>query len=193
MSYSQGDEEQYILQAVGKRKGRFLDIGAWHPKNLSNTRALYERGWSGLLIEPSPEPFLVLLREYGNDDRIQLLCGAVGVNNAITRFHASSDALTTSSDASYERWKEVGGFYGSFYAPALSIPAILNRFGAFDFVSIDAEGSSVDLFHALLATSMRPDCICVEYDLRNEECIEAGARGGYKALYVSSENVVFGL
>lgn len=194
MSYSQGDEEKFILEAVthvAPETGRFLDIGAWHPVNLSNTRELFLRGWSGVLVEPSPEPFLVLLREYGKNHRIQLLCAAAGLDNSITRFHATSDALTTSSEESYERWKEVGGFYGSFYAPQLTFSQIIDRFGQFDFVSIDAEGSSVDLFHALLATEMRPACICVEYDFRSEECMEAAAREGYRMLYVSGENVVF--
>lgn len=194
LSYSQGDEEKYILQAVKsieREHGRFLDIGAWHPTNLSNTRALFERGWSGVMVEPSPEPLLVLLREYGNEDRIQLLSGAVAVDRSITRFHATSDALTTSSEESYERWKGVGGFYGSFYVPVITIPEILHSFGEFDFVSIDAEGSSVDLLHALLATEMRPACICVEYDFRSEECMEAAASKGYRMLYTSSENVVF--
>lgn len=194
MSYSQGEEERYILQAVASLTsvGRFLDIGAWHAKNLSNTRALFEKGWAGVMVEPSPEPFLGLLREYGKEDRIQLLAAGVGVDNLIARFHATSDALTTSSEENYQRWKEVAGFYGSFHAPLLTIPQIIEHFGVFDFVSIDAEGSSVDLFHALLATEMRPACICVEYDFRSEECMEAGAKEGYRMLYTSSENVVFG-
>lgn len=32
--------------------GFFLDIGAWHPVKLSNTKALEEAGWSGVCIEP---------------------------------------------------------------------------------------------------------------------------------------------
>ena len=61
--YSQRDEEKYILEAFdGKTDGRFLDIGAWHPTVFSNTRALIEMGWSGVMIEPSPGPFLNIVR-----------------------------------------------------------------------------------------------------------------------------------
>jgi FkbM family methyltransferase len=143
------------------------------------------------MIEPSPEPFLGLLREYGNEDRIQLVCGAVGLDRSITRFHATADALTTSDEGNFDRWRSAGGFYGSFYAPRITIPEIVSRFGDFDFVSIDAEGSSVDLLHALLATEMRPACICVEYDARSEECMESAAGRGYQLLYTSAENAVF--
>lgn len=192
MSYSQTEEERYILQAVsGVGVGRFLDIGAWHPKNLSNTRALYEHGWAGVMVEPSPEPFLGLLREYGNEDRVSLVNGAIGVKRAIARFHATADALTTSSETNYELWKKVGGFYGAFHAPLITLPEILRHFGEFDFVSIDAEGTSVDLMHELLATEMRPVCLCVEYDARGQECMDAGARAGYRVIYTSAENVVF--
>lgn len=194
MSYSQGEEEKHIRQALAAftTDGRFLDIGAWHAKSLSNTRALFERGWSGVMVEPSPEPFLNLLREYGLNHQIQLVCGAVGVDHLITRFYASSDALTTSNEENYERWQAVGGFYGSFYVPVITISDIIERFGDdFDFVSIDAEGNSVDLFHALLATDMRPKCICVEHDSRSDECMAAAAGKGYRLLYTSGENMVF--
>lgn len=196
MSYSQNEEEKYILQALiplfdPALSPRFLDIGAWNAKDLSNTRALFERGWSGVLIEPSPEPFLGLLREYGLNPQIQLVCGAVGVEHSITSFYASSDALTTSNEANYERWKSSGGFYGSFNVPVITIPDIIDRFGEFEFVSIDAEGESVDLFHALLATEMRPKCICVEYDSRAGECSAAAAGRGYRMIYSSAENMVF--
>lgn len=196
MSYSQNEEEKYILQALlpafdDSISPRFLDIGAWNAKDLSNTRALFERGWSGVMIEPSPEPFLGLLREYGLNPQIQLVCGAVGVDRSITKFYASSDALTTSSESNYERWKPSGGFYGSFNVPVITIQEIIDRFGEFEFVSIDAEGNSVDLFLALLATEMRPKCICVEFDQRAEECDKAAAANGYRIIYSSAENMVF--
>jgi hypothetical protein len=42
--------------------GTVLEIGAWHPTDKSNSRALIERGWSATLIEPSPGPMLNLMR-----------------------------------------------------------------------------------------------------------------------------------
>ena len=57
-SYSQYGEDRAIVELFGDHVGRFLDIGAWHPTVFSNTRALFERGWSGVMVEPSPCPFL---------------------------------------------------------------------------------------------------------------------------------------
>jgi hypothetical protein len=193
VSYSQNEEEKYILQAVARiQPGHFLDIGAWNAKDLSNTRALFEKGWSGVLVEPSPEPFLGILKEYGKEDRIELLLAGVGRNSAITRFHATADALTTSNVEQFEKWKGTGGFYGSFHAPIVTVKDIFDRFGRADFVSIDAEGSSVDLLHDVLASDMDPLCICVEYDNRNQEAIDAATAKGYTVLYTSAENLVLG-
>ncbi len=60
--YSQNDEERVILELVGDGKGRFLDIGAFDGVMFSNTRALVERGWCGICVEPNPFTFLKLLK-----------------------------------------------------------------------------------------------------------------------------------
>lgn len=193
VNYSQSEEQAHILEAVGHlATGRFLDIGAFHPTSLSNTRALFELGWEGVLVEPSPEPFAALLREYGTDPRITLLCAAAGIKSDIVRFHATADAVTTSSEESYLKWQKVGGFYGTFYAPVVPLVDILTKFGAFDFVSIDTEGTSTDLFAELLRLPMRPQCICVEHDGRLLECHMYAAAAGYSCVYQSSENGVYG-
>ena len=196
VNYSQGEEQKHILEHAGD-SGRFLDIGAWHAKNLSNTRALYERGWSGVLVEPSPEPFLGLLKEYGEDERISLVCACVGGVETLAQFHASADALSTSSQENFEKWRAVGGFYGRFYSPRVELDYLMERFGEFDFVSIDAEGSSVQIFGDLLCLPRfidgigLPKCICVEHDGRNAETLLMATAAGYREVYFSGENQVF--
>jgi len=63
--YSQFHEQIAILNALNpspETPGRFLDIGAFDPITFSNTRALVELGWSGVMIEPAPGPMIELLR-----------------------------------------------------------------------------------------------------------------------------------
>ena len=65
MSYSQYGEDQIIAAEFLRQESAhrfFLDIGAWHPTIFSNTRLLIEQGWSGVIIEPSPGPFMNLMR-----------------------------------------------------------------------------------------------------------------------------------
>ena len=55
VSYSQFGEDLALINLIGDRTGRYLDIGAHHPSRFSNTRLLYERGWSGVNVEANPE------------------------------------------------------------------------------------------------------------------------------------------
>lgn len=195
MSYSQYDEEKHILEAVaGHNQGRFMDIGAWHATQFSNTRALYERGWSGVLIEPSPEPFLGLLKEYGEDPRIALIHAAVGFERSLLKFHATADAVSTTDEASYRKWKDAAKFDGVFYTPVVPLEDIVTQFGGdFGFVNFDAEGISVDLFCRFLAIGQRPKCVCVEHDDRIVECVQHAQAAGYRQVHLNGTNVVFAL
>jgi FkbM family methyltransferase len=191
IDYSQGGEQAAILAACNKADGSFLDIGAWCPKALSNTRALYELGWSGVMIEPSPGPVKALIEEYGKDPKIKVIAGAVGLDRHMVRMTVSDDALTTSELPNVERWKETGGFYGEFWVPQFTLGEILFQFGGFDFVNIDTEGTSFAIFKELLATQMRPRCICVEHDGKMLEVSMAATSAGYKLAFVTGENAVF--
>ena len=190
-NYSQSDEQKAILAAFdGYPKGRFLDIGAYHPEVFSNTRALYELGWSGVMFEPSPEPFRVLKEEYGRSRRIELVQKAVATKEGKLTLHITKDAVSTSDPKHFEKWKAAGGYYGTEEVDAVTIQGILNQHGGFQFVNIDAEGQSVDLFKQLILSGMQPRCICVEYDDRKQEVLNLAKKAGYKVTYESGENLV---
>lgn len=199
-SYSQYAEQQYILEALGNLPcGKLLDLGAWHATEFSNSRALIESGWDAVLVEPSPEPFLGLLKEYGNNPRVQLVHAAIGAPGFL-KMHATADAVSTSDSKVYERWKIDGGYYGSFWTPTFSLADIFYDFGeTWDFVSIDVEGSSAEVFTEWLATGKRPQCICLEHDQPTTEkfsdCpVATQARAaGYRELYLNGTNVVYSL
>jgi len=191
--YSQFDEEQHIVRALKERHGepgRFLDIGAWNPTCFSNTRALFERGWSGVMIEPSPEPFLNLLKEYGNEPRVQLVCAAMGWEHGLAKIHATADGVSTLSDDFKEKWKGVGGYYGQFWTTVLTWANVFDQFGGFDFINIDAEGISAELFLKLMDTECRPTCICLEHDGRLVEASQRATEQGYRITYSNGTNVV---
>jgi FkbM family methyltransferase len=188
-------EEDFILMSTNRaERKRALDIGAWHPTCFSNSRALIEQGWDAVLIEPSPGPVRNLVMEYGEAGKVQVVSAAVVVEDRIlTSIKITDDGISSEVEANVEKWKEKGKFLGDLWVPAITIEKVLYCFGAFDFVSIDTEGSSVDLLKVLLATGMQPQCVCVEYDNRLAEAqIAAGARG-YKSVYTSNENVVLSL
>lgn len=67
--YSQNREQAVILRNLAGINGTLLDIGANDGITFSNTRALVELGWSGVLVEPSRTAFLKLC---SNMDAIKL-------------------------------------------------------------------------------------------------------------------------
>jgi hypothetical protein len=194
--YSQDHEQVHILKALeGISRGKFLDIGAYHPTELSNTRALYELGWEGVMVEPSPAPMLSLLKEYSQDQRIQLIQGLVVPESegGVRPMVITNGPYSTIDPKTAKKWgqhKSVG-YYGSLFIPVIPIESLLSSLGPFDFIDFDVEGGSKDLFTRMLDLNIRPRCVCVEYDDYRAE-IEIGAKtSGYKQVYVNATNIIF--
>lgn len=199
--YSQYEEERYILEICGDPRdlaganypiGRFLDIGSWHPTDKSNTRALFELGWSGVMIEPSPGPMLNLLNEYANEPRITLVQAAVRVEPGLMQLHVTDDAVSTADRKQYEQWKEVTTFRGLITVPALSVVDLFVHFGGdFEMVNIDVEGTSVDVFKEMLRIGPRPKCVVVEHDSRFVELSQIAKAGDYEVVEENGTNRVY--
>jgi FkbM family methyltransferase len=205
-TFSQFDEEPAILKYFDSRPDiggsysahgtatvkRFLDVGAWDAKDFSNTRALFLRGWGGVLIDPAPKSVNALMREYAGVANITVVSSAVALEASLVEFHITEDSLSTSVDAQYERWRKEADFVGKIAVPTITFPQIFNRWGGFDFINIDAEGVSVDLFHHMLASGGKPPCCCVEHDGRLPELARAATFVGYKIFYANDTNAVLG-
>ena len=103
--YSQNDEEQIILDYFKTNSGkRLLDIGAYDGKSLSNSLALIEMGWTGVLIEASPTNFTKIIREYPHLDKIDAVCAAIGTSSKLVKFHDSGEMVSTTDPAHLEKW-----------------------------------------------------------------------------------------
>ena len=48
-------------------QGFYVDVGAFHPFQLSNTYLLYRKGWRGINIEPNPEGYRELVKHRNQD------------------------------------------------------------------------------------------------------------------------------
>ncbi|WP_165821063.1 FkbM family methyltransferase [Nocardioides gansuensis] len=55
ISYAQNREDVVLWRALGNvQNGRYVEIGANDPVQDSITKAFYDRGWTGLVVEPDP-------------------------------------------------------------------------------------------------------------------------------------------
>lgn len=196
--YSQYREEEFILKLTEHAPDdwrRFLDIGAWEPITFSNTRALYERKWAGVVIDPSPSAVMKQIEAYGEHLQIEIVSLAVGLvaggYGSILPIAVTDDCVSTL--AGDKPLHPTAKYYGRVFVQVVPLSDILMRFGmGFGFVNIDVEGKSVDLFIEALKLNLRPMCYCVEHDDRMAQLCAAATEGGYYLAYSNGVNAVFG-
>jgi len=209
MSCSQNEEEKVILEYfdrgymqahLSNGKGSFIDIGANDGVTLSNTRALAERGWLGVLVEPSPSAFAKLKENYKDKEGFYFYPFALGVTNGKVKMWDSgthlnkgdTGLLSTLVDADKAKWEKSTQFT-EIEVQCFRWKTFLNRLKlkSFDFISLDAEGLDYEILKQidLRETSL----ICVEFNgdanLKLEFdklCI------GFKLVYTSPENLIYG-
>lgn len=193
MSYSQHDEERFILAAVGDSLGRFLDVGAYDGVHFSNVLALIERGWAGVLVEPGIEAFSALLINHSKNERLSLVHAAVGVKAGLVPFWDTPDAISTTDRKCRDLWANYGpGYRSSFLVSVVTFADIFAALpGPVDFLNIDTEGTSTDLFLDFPLASLRPRAVCVEPFGREEECRAYADSVGYVPVHENGVNIVF--
>lgn len=194
--YSQNNEEQFILSHFeNANNGRFLDIGAFDGKTFSNTLALLERGWSGVMVEPSPSVIPALhknIEQYAG--RVTVIEKAIvtGESGVYTFHDSQGDAVGTLNDAHRDKWSTA-----IQYRPLSVIGINVNEFFDlvgfnFDFVNIDIEGNNLELIKAINWEKMQSvSMICVEHDYKYSEIGYQLAVHGFKEILRNSENMIF--
>ena len=77
ISYSQNFEDVMLWRALKhKENGFYIDVGAAHPDIDLVTRAFFDRGWTGINIEPSLEFYTRLAATRGRDINLDLAVGS---------------------------------------------------------------------------------------------------------------------
>jgi FkbM family methyltransferase len=167
-SFSQCGEDliiHYIFQNILKRtKPTYLDIGAHHPFNLSNTALFYSNGCKGINIEPNP----ILLKQFQKYRKrdINLNIG-VGDKSCQLNFYDLSDpALSTFVKEEAENLINNGRVVlkNKYLVEILNINEIIEKYanGTLNFLSLDVEGLDEQILKSVNFEKYSPDVICVE-------------------------------
>jgi FkbM family methyltransferase len=190
MKYSQNNEQDIILKFFGGATGRFLDLGAYDGVTFSNTYALALKGWSGVAVEGSPNVF-VKLQQNVKGLPIEL-CQAVVTHGeeGLVTWHDNVEATATFVEANRAKWAAKTPFT-AMTLMTCKVERLVKLYGGqFDFVNIDVEGGSVDLFKRLVKLMPDVKLWCVEHDNRVAEVQEA--LPGAKVLLHNGENIILG-
>jgi FkbM family methyltransferase len=146
-SYSQFGEDA-LLNALtrGKKKGVYVDVGAFHPIQYSNTYLLYRRGWSGIAIDPNKKTESLFKLFRPRDLFHQTGIGREGAHKKY--FHFTDPAYNTTNEAQAQEWETRGIKLQTTENVSLCpLSKILTEAGVtkIDVLSIDAEGSDMEI------------------------------------------------
>jgi FkbM family methyltransferase len=158
------------------------------------TRALFEKGFSGVMVEPSPACFKRIEAVYGSEPRIQLVNKAIAEKDGHIAFHdCSGDAIGTTNIPHKEKWERGAGVkYNDITVETMSMNKLIDEFGSdVDFLSLDTEGTNLELFNLLPDSFLsRLKMICIEHDNYNMQ-IEQKLNGfGFRTLHLNGENLI---
>jgi FkbM family methyltransferase len=168
-SYAQAGEDlivDFVARAMQIEEVTYLDIGAHHPTEYSNTYLFYKRGCQGVLVEPDPELMASIRRARPRDEFIE---AGVGVQSATDAqfFVMSTRTLSTFSEDEARRYEAMGT---QRIEKVLPVPMVTlgdifaDRFRENEptLVSIDIEGLDFEVLSTLDFKKHRPPIICVE-------------------------------
>ncbi|MBR1219668.1 FkbM family methyltransferase [Bradyrhizobium sp. U87765 SZCCT0131] len=145
--------------------GTYLDIGAAHPIDSSNTYYFYKRGWRGFCVEPNPDLCRLFERARPEDDVFNF---GIASDSGIFRYHRFEHALINGFyDQDLVDWhtRKNGQVYlGYSDVPCQRIDEFLakhvNR--PIDLLSIDIETMDAEILRAWRWDLCRPTVICAE-------------------------------
>lgn len=189
--FSQREEEEHILKYFGD-SGVFLDIGAYNPTLFSNVRALYERGWRGVCIEPSKHCY-PSLAEFYKDTDVEVFECAIGNETGIFDLDDSGgDALSSTDPAHVKKWTEnYNVTFTKVPTQFYTLEDLLkkSRYKQFNFVSIDVENDrlGIDILKQIDLYSVGMVCLECSYQFRNEVRI---FMSGWTEKYSNAENIL---
>ena len=174
-SYSQCGEDlivDYILREMSITRPYYLDIGANHPRRLSNTYIFYRRGARGVLVEPNPLLAKQLAKRRPGDKVVAqaITAGAESeIDLHIMNSHELSttdyqQAIKVASHESYDIRQIVK-------VQSLSFSHLIDRHldRPVDFCSLDVEANMANLVSQVNFDRFAPSVWCVEtllYDPR---------------------------
>lgn len=153
-----GQDDWVITQLQGKKRGVFVDVGAFDGYSISNTYALEKAyNWTGVCVEPNPEPYSKLIV---NRD-------CVAVNAACVRFATSMKLAFAVHDNPVLSKLDDGG---DTEVEALTLNAVCDMTGTtnIDYISLDTEGNECELLKSFDMNRFNVTCWTIEHNGRQD-------------------------
>jgi len=160
-------ESKLVWQYFGRQThGVFVDVGANHPTEQSQTWFLELKGWSGILIEPNSQLCRLLREQRPRSKTVQAaVCSPEQVGEADLYIGAcdAHSAVTPQFDHALKGETE--------RVMMRTLDSILIEAGisSVDFLSVDVEGMEIDVLKGLTLPDYRPQLILIEDHFYNHK------------------------
>lgn len=175
-----------------------IDIGAHDGVTFSNSRALMQLGWAGVMVEPSPLPLSHLVDTYAGREDVHVIGAALMLAPVpVVLWDTSGDMVSTISMAHRDVWAEGANVrhrrlivMGCTWDTVISVGAA----GRIRMVNIDVEGTNMSALRSLPIDRLsRLELICVEKDSESVRCemIDIVAPHGFRLIHENGENMIF--
>ena len=141
--------------------GYFVEVGANDPFSLSQTWHLEQKGWKGVLVEPLPERADALSKNRPNSQVFQVACGSPGNVGEINFYIGEADQL--SSLEKYVDDPNVN-YVKTIKVKVMTLDSILDeaKINRVDFVSIDTEGTELEVLKGFSLNKWKPKLLLIE-------------------------------
>lgn len=169
VSYAQNFEDVILFRALKHVwNGTYVDVGACDPEKDSVTKAFYDRGWSGLNIEPVEAFHKRLAAARPRDLNIHAAAGDVEDN--LTCYVINETGLSTLDKDVAEGHRSEGYEIHETLVPVLPLGTILKDFEArpIHFLKIDVEGFEDNVLAGIDLRRIRPWILIIEATLPSQ-------------------------
>ena len=175
---SQFGEDKFILNLfLDHYKGKYIDLGCYHPTRHSNTNILYQNGWTGINIDLNP--LAIELFNYMRPRDIN--CNVCVSNSEEERDLYFIDEFNTQNTIDLNQLNFLKNHHNitgneisikKIKTKTLDKILIENSFYDIDFFNIDIEGNELEVIEALNFNKFKIKYICIEMIDHNEISIK---------------------
>jgi FkbM family methyltransferase len=163
-SYAQNFEDVMLARAFPGAAGFYVDVGANDPDIDNVSRVFYERGWSGINIEPLSANSVELRSKRPRDINLEI---AVGEEEGTITFYEVGKwhGYSTTDAALADQHRQDGLKVVEHKVPVRKLSAILDEHAAgraIDFLKIDVEGTELSVLRGADLRRHRPKIIVLE-------------------------------
>jgi FkbM family methyltransferase len=160
--YSETGEDVLLDEVFDSQIGTYLDIGSGHPVIGSNTYYFYKRGWTGVCVDPQPNLKIAYKLIRFKD---KFLPQVVSKGKKVAYFKFANSLLSTTNIKVAKYHQSRGLKYTRLELECISIKNLLPPGIASTenfFVSIDVEGSELEILEGINFSKQRPRAIIIE-------------------------------